>query len=420
MNKNSELIELKYTENNKYTNLNNSKVIFSNDGKRMIVSSFISIKGKEDSLHERDVVGVVTVYVLKDNQWIEEAVLTPNNIKSVHNGYFGLNLSINKTCTVLMVTAHLTNVKANDDPNDKTKLYSAGCIYVFARTDSNWILRDTLTLKDKRAKDNFGETAALSGDGSTIAVLTPRHLKLDSLITVFKYRNNEWVELPSIEKPIRNTNIEFGGCLRLSTVGNRLFVSSKGVYYEEDMREKTGIYVVDIFERSIKISYHISNVFLDSRYLGSILETDSIGTRLLIEGYDYIPERPVLELCIYIAELINNKWTVIKYKPPKTTNSFVHYYYHGSFFTNSTCTILYVPVFDRKVNKRGIAIINLTIKGWVEKSISIIDSVDMKGYMNNTLILSKFVPISETEKVLLYTFSNSKDRLYQGVFKNES
>ena len=125
----------------------------SSDGTRVIVGAFSS-----DHLGGNST-GKAYIYTYSGGSWGSEVILQSNDL---YNGdAFGISVSMSSDGTKVLVGAKY------EDPDNVS---NAGSAYIFALSGGSWSQEDKLQASDKQAQDYFGETAAMSSDGSKVIV----------------------------------------------------------------------------------------------------------------------------------------------------------------------------------------------------------------------------------------------------------
>ena len=94
--------------------------------------------------------GAAYVYVLSGATWTQQAVLLANDGAVADK--FGYSVAISEN--TIVVGAY----------NDDSPLSNAGSAYVFVRSGTTWTFQQKLTGSDSTADDQFGSSAAVSGD----------------------------------------------------------------------------------------------------------------------------------------------------------------------------------------------------------------------------------------------------------------
>ncbi len=110
----------------------------------------------------------VYVFTRTDSSWNPPAYLKASITQE--DDFFGDSVSLSGDGATLAVGASLedsSSTGVNSTPNEGAA--SAGAVYVFTRTGSNWSQQTYLKASNAGAEDGFGNSVSLSGDGTTLA-----------------------------------------------------------------------------------------------------------------------------------------------------------------------------------------------------------------------------------------------------------
>jgi hypothetical protein len=114
--------------------------------------------------------GAVYVYARNGATWAQQTYVKASNTGP--NDAFGTSVSLSADGSTLAVGAQAeasvaTGVGGNGSDNSAI---SSGAVYVYAFTGTTWAQRAYVKASNTGASDQFGHSAALSADGSTLAV----------------------------------------------------------------------------------------------------------------------------------------------------------------------------------------------------------------------------------------------------------
>jgi hypothetical protein len=123
-------------------------------GDTMVVGAFLDDRGVEEN------VGSAYVFVRNGNVWVQQAKLTAND--GAEDDRFGSSVAILKD--TIVVGAMGDDIEGNPSPNQ-------GSAYVFTRTNGTWAQRRKLVVSDNFDIQNFGFSAAISGETLIIGTL---------------------------------------------------------------------------------------------------------------------------------------------------------------------------------------------------------------------------------------------------------
>ncbi len=114
-------------------------------------------------------------------RWRQEAYVKASNAGSFDS--FGDSLALSADCDTLAVGAPFEGSLSHGidpDPGSELAAHAAGAVYVFRRIGGSWNQEAYVKAPNADAMDRFGESVALSGDGSVLAVGAPLE---DSAVT---------------------------------------------------------------------------------------------------------------------------------------------------------------------------------------------------------------------------------------------
>ena len=164
--------------------------------------------------------GMAYVFRREGTAWLEDARLTPAG-GSIDNA-FGFSVAI--AGDVIVVGAHVDDEAGPD----------AGAVYVFRRTNGQWIQEAKLTAGDASGFAWFGR--ALSLDGSTVLVGSPFDDPAGNSAAgsayVFQYDGTRWIEEQKLVGSDTSAGDQFGESLRLA--GDCALI--RAPYYDDPVR----------------------------------------------------------------------------------------------------------------------------------------------------------------------------------------
>jgi hypothetical protein len=151
-----------------------TSVALSGDGATLAVGAkgeASNATGVDSSQSDNSMNQAGAVYVLtrSGTTWSQQAYVKASNTEASDS--FGDQVALSTDGSTLLVGARWEDSNATDIGGDQTdnSAASAGAMYVFTRTGTTWTQQAYLKASNTGAGDYFGEHAALSGDGSTLA-----------------------------------------------------------------------------------------------------------------------------------------------------------------------------------------------------------------------------------------------------------
>jgi hypothetical protein len=202
-------------------------VSLSDDGNILAVGAYRE-DGADNSLENS---GAVYVYEYNDQSWTQMgSTIYANNPDA--NDLFGKSVSLAADGKTLAVGAH---------EKDSTDATNSGAAYVFIFNGENWqpqggIIKASTPIQH----DHFGRSVSLNNDGDVLAVGAPSSLSNNGYggVYVFTLNNNKWIQQGS---PIKAKHVgakdHFGLSISLSGDGKTLAVGAFG-----DDNNQSGVY----------------------------------------------------------------------------------------------------------------------------------------------------------------------------------
>jgi len=190
-------------------------VAVSGDGSTAIVGA------NRDADPNGDIVGSAYVFSGTSGSWTQDAKLTAEDGDADDN--FGESVAVSSDGSTAIVGNSF-----DDDPNGD----SAGSAYVFSGTDGPWTQEAKLTAEDGDADDNFGESVAVSEDGSTAIVGNffdddPNGDSAGSAY-VFSGTSGSWTQDAKLTAEDGDSDDIFGKSVAVSSDGSAAMVGAPG------------------------------------------------------------------------------------------------------------------------------------------------------------------------------------------------
>jgi hypothetical protein len=194
-----------------------ARVATSSDGSVLIIGA----NRKRTGGNARQ--GIAYVFTKSGSGWSQTQELTPPN--GVADDYFGWSLASSRDGNTLLVGACQKYVYDS---------FHQGAVYVYTRTENNWVQTSKLTASDGADGDFFGSSLACSSEGSTL-IIGAAYKKngknvYQGAVYVFTKSGSAWLqvqELVASEGDGRAYD-NFGYSVAISSKGNALVVGASG------------------------------------------------------------------------------------------------------------------------------------------------------------------------------------------------
>jgi hypothetical protein len=173
--------------------------------------------------------GKAYIFSRSGTTWTQEAILTASD-KAVSDE-FGWSVSMDLTGTRCVIGTNGANVSG---------LTSAGKAYIFLRSGTSWTQEAILTASDKVAYDYFGQSVAISGDGTrcVIGADAVDYTPLSEVGAVYIYirSGSTWTQEVILTASDKGDSDQFGHSVSMSNDGTRCIIGA----YVADSGGKSG------------------------------------------------------------------------------------------------------------------------------------------------------------------------------------
>jgi hypothetical protein len=188
-----------------------ASIALSDDGSTLAVGA----SGKADAR------GAVYVFTRSGSIWLQQACVTASNAES--EDFFGIKVTLSANGSTLAVGAPLEDSDGSEENNSAS---NSGAVYVFTRSENDWVQQDYIKASNTEADDQFGVSLSLSADGSTLAVGASGKDSSSGAVYVFIRSGLTWSQQAYIEASNPLQNNAFGISLSLSANGSTLAVGA--------------------------------------------------------------------------------------------------------------------------------------------------------------------------------------------------
>lgn len=158
--------------------------------------------------------GSAHVFERSPEGWSERAELAPTDSDFAPGFGRAVALATDGGDALVTANGHVEFVETPDSA------------FVFGRTDEEWVQRSRLFPEDNRPEDQFGDTAAFAGDGSTALVGAPG--KGSGAAYVFETDGTNWSQRTELTASDGQERTFFGTSLALDDEGARALVGANG------------------------------------------------------------------------------------------------------------------------------------------------------------------------------------------------
>ncbi|HEY0190816.1 MAG TPA: DUF4215 domain-containing protein [Kofleriaceae bacterium] len=200
-------------------------VALSADGMTLAVgadaerSAATGVNGNQND-NTKEAAGAVYVFARTGATWTQKAYIKASNTDA--KDHFGAALSLSADGTTLAVGAVGEDGGSTTDQADNTTS-GAGAVYVFGASNGAWSQQAYLKATAPAANDQFGASLSLSGDGKSLAVGA---LGGKGSAYVFTRTGNAWAAQATVTASNGDDDDNFGQSVALSTDGTTLAVGA--------------------------------------------------------------------------------------------------------------------------------------------------------------------------------------------------
>ena len=194
-------------------------VALSSDGFTALIGAV------DDGDPNGDRAGSVYVFDRSGSSWNQQAKLVA--IDGNNDDQFGDSVALSSDGSTALIGAPDDDI-SNDPGSD---VYDgAGSAYVFDRSGASWTQEAKLTSNDSVSGDNFGESVALSGDGSTALIGAGEETNLNDILGgsayVFDSAGGSWSRQAKLAANDGDSEDLFGWSVALSSDGTTALIGA--------------------------------------------------------------------------------------------------------------------------------------------------------------------------------------------------
>jgi len=200
------------------------RVTLSADGETLAVGAVGEDSGGAKEDNSVSEAGAVYVFTRAGGVWKEEAYIKAS--LPGEEDHFGTDVALSEDGNTLAVGAMGEDGSANEiNGEHDDDAPNSGAAYVYTRTDESWEQQAYIKASNAGSDEQFGSGVALSGDGSTLAVGANKESNQQGAAYVFTRADSVWSEEAYIKAAAPGEDA-FGESVALSADGSILAVGA--------------------------------------------------------------------------------------------------------------------------------------------------------------------------------------------------
>src|SRR5271166_1589676 len=192
-----------------------TSVALSGDDSTMLIGAYYATVGGNTAQ------GKAYVFVKSGTTWIQQQELTSSD--GAASDRFGTSVALSSDGSIMLIGAPAATVGGNG---------AQGKAYVFVKSGTTWIQQQELTSSDGGTSDYFGNSVALSSDGSTMLIGAPGATvggnATQGKAYVFVKSGTTWIQQQELTSSDGGTSDYFGNSVALSSDGSTMLIGAPG------------------------------------------------------------------------------------------------------------------------------------------------------------------------------------------------
>ena len=140
---------------------------------------------------------------------------------------------------------------------DPSGIPNAGAAYVFTRSGSTWTQEAKLTASDYAASDYFGQSVAISSDGSRVIIgapyADPGGITNAGAAYIYTRTVTTWTQEVKLTASDKASNIYFGSSVTMNSAGTRVIIGAP--YADPDGVANAGAAYICGYSNGAWVSY---------------------------------------------------------------------------------------------------------------------------------------------------------------------
>lgn len=191
-------------------------VALSDDGNTALIGAYL-----ENTSPYTDN-GAAYVFTRSGSTWTQQAKLTASDLQT--SDLLGISVALSSDGNTAILGAS----------NESTSPYTSnGAAYVFTRSGSTWTQQAKLTASDLGNSDNFGVSVAISDNGNTAIIGAPEKTGSNGAVYVFTRSGSTWTQQQKLVAPTTLASSKFGQSVALSGDGTQAMVGRIGGFIND-------------------------------------------------------------------------------------------------------------------------------------------------------------------------------------------
>jgi len=180
--------------------------------------------------------GAAYIFQKEEGAWVQEAYIKASDSRRYN--YFGTSLILSGDGNTLAVSApqensNMTTINGDRSSQFDPPIYDSGAAYLFRRTGSNWIEQAHIKSTDTQQDSGFGEALDLTNDGNTLVVGARKQYSQDAAtrtgaVYVFEFDGEKWYQHSRLIGSHSGGSDQFGQSASISGDGTTIAVGARG------------------------------------------------------------------------------------------------------------------------------------------------------------------------------------------------
>lgn len=224
--------------------------------------------------------GAVYIYRRDNNVWVKEAKLMAPNAQLEEN--LGYSVAMSADGSTVLATGYRYN------PTGQTATNSAGAVYVFKRSGTDWVFTQRIYLTDAAAGDFFGWSIDLSDDG-VWAAIGARNRNVagagSGATYLYKWIGVEYQQHQMVSASDAAAGAYFGHAVQLSPDGTHLVVGAPYTTHAASYAGTAYVFKREAGDVWTQVQRITSEIPASIEYFGSDVAISNNGEYVAVSAY---------------------------------------------------------------------------------------------------------------------------------------